>query len=61
LDRKGSVRRGKAKAHIAKLHAAVADQRKDWVEKTTTSGPAPHHTIRRYPGGCRSWSCIEWS
>lgn len=34
--RKGSVRRGKVKARIAKLHARVADRRKDWVEKTTT-------------------------
>jgi transposase len=34
--RKGSVRRGKVKARIAKLHAGVADRRKDWAEKTTT-------------------------
>jgi len=34
--RKGSLRRGKVKARIAKLHARVADRRKDWVEKTTT-------------------------
>jgi transposase len=34
--RKGSVRRGKVKDRIAKLHVRVADRRKDWVEKTTT-------------------------
>ena len=34
--RKGSLRRAKVKARIAKLHARVADRRKDWVEKTTT-------------------------
>lgn len=34
--RKGSVRRGKVKARIARLHARVADRRRNWVEKTTT-------------------------
>ncbi len=33
---KGSIRRGKVKARIVKLHARVGDRRKDWVEKTTT-------------------------
>lgn len=33
---RGSVRRGKAKAAIARLRAREADRRKDWVEKTTT-------------------------
>jgi transposase len=34
--RKGSNRRAKVKARIAKLHGKVADRRKDWVEKVTT-------------------------
>ncbi|SKL16210.1 transposase [Mycobacteroides abscessus subsp. massiliense] len=34
--RKGSGRRGKVKARIARLHAGVADRRRDWIEKTTT-------------------------
>ena len=34
--RKGSARRAKVKTRIAKVHAGVADRRRDWVEKTTT-------------------------
>jgi transposase len=34
--RRGSVRRRRVKAAIAKLHARVADRRKDWIEKTST-------------------------
>ena len=33
---RGSNRRKRIKAAIAKLHARVADRRKDWVEKTST-------------------------
>lgn len=43
--RKGSVRRGKVKARIAKLHAGVADRRKDWVEKATTRIVATYGVI----------------
>lgn len=43
--RKGSVRRGKVKARIAKLHAGVADRRRDWVEKTTTRITATYGVI----------------
>ncbi len=42
---KGSLRRGKVKARIAKLHAAVADRRKDWVEKTTTQITATYGVV----------------
>jgi transposase len=35
--RKGSNRRGKVKAAIARLKAREADRRKDWVEKTSTN------------------------
>ncbi|WP_085144354.1 MULTISPECIES: RNA-guided endonuclease InsQ/TnpB family protein [Mycolicibacterium] len=34
--RKDSNRRSKVKARIARLHARVADRRKDWIEKATT-------------------------
>ncbi|TDO54344.1 transposase [Kribbella sp. VKM Ac-2527] len=34
--RRGSKRRRRVKAAIAKLHARAADRRKDWVEKTST-------------------------
>jgi transposase len=34
--RRGSNRRLRAKAAIAKLHARAGDRRKDWVEKTST-------------------------
>ncbi|MCV7236387.1 transposase [Mycobacterium branderi] len=43
--RKGSMRRGKVKARIAKLHARVADRRRDWVEKTTTRITATYGVI----------------
>jgi transposase len=43
--RKGSVRRSKVKARIAKLHAGVADRRKDWVEKTTTRIAATYGVV----------------
>ncbi|WP_234797278.1 RNA-guided endonuclease InsQ/TnpB family protein [Mycobacteroides chelonae] len=43
--RKGSIRRGKAKARIAKLHARVADRRRDWVEKTTTRIAATYAVV----------------
>jgi transposase len=43
--RKGSVRRGKVKARIARLHAGVADRRKDWVEKTTTRIAATYGVV----------------
>jgi transposase len=34
--RRGSKRRQRVKAAIAKLHARAADRRRDWVEKTST-------------------------
>jgi transposase len=34
--RRGSNRRRRAKAAIAKVHARAGDRRKDWVEKTST-------------------------
>ncbi|WP_432883595.1 RNA-guided endonuclease InsQ/TnpB family protein [Kribbella sp. CA-245084] len=34
--RRGSGRRARVKAAIARLHARAADRRKDWVEKTST-------------------------
>lgn len=43
--RKGSARRAKVKARIAKLHAGVADRRKDWVEKTTTRIAATYAVV----------------
>jgi transposase len=43
--RKGSVRRGKVKARIARLHAGVADRRRDWVEKTTTRIAATYAVV----------------
>jgi putative transposase len=43
--RKGSVRRSKVKARMAKLHAGVADRRKDWVEKTTTRIAATYGVV----------------
>lgn len=43
--RKGSVRRGKVKARIARLHAGVADRRRDWVEKTTTRIAATYGVV----------------
>ena len=42
---KGSVRGGKVKARIAKLHAGVADRRKDWVEKITTRITATYGVV----------------
>jgi transposase len=42
---KGSHRRRKVKARIARLHARVADRRRDWVEKTTTRIAATYGTI----------------
>ncbi|MGH9242789.1 MAG: RNA-guided endonuclease InsQ/TnpB family protein [Acidimicrobiales bacterium] len=35
-QRKGSKRRNKTKAHIARLHQAVADRRRNWIEVQTT-------------------------
>jgi len=43
--RKGSVRRGKVKARIARLHARVADRRRDWIEKTTTRITATYGVV----------------
>ncbi len=43
--RKGSRRRIKVKARIAKLHAEVADRRKDWVEKSTTRITATYGVV----------------
>lgn len=43
--RKGSIRRSTVKARIAKLHARVADRRKDWVEKTTTRITATYGVV----------------
>lgn len=43
--RKGSIRRGKVKARIARLHARVADRRKDWIEKTTTRIAATYGVV----------------
>lgn len=43
--RKGSIRRGKLKARIARLHAGVADRRRDWVEKTTTRIAATYAVV----------------
>jgi transposase len=43
--RKGSVRRGNVKARIARLHAGVADRRRDWVEKTTTRIAATYAVV----------------
>ena len=43
--RKGSIRRGKVKARIARLHAGVADRRRDWVEKTTTRIAATYAVV----------------
>ena len=43
--RKGSARRGKVKARIAALHAGVADRRRDWVEKTTTTIAAAYSLV----------------
>lgn len=42
---KGSHRRRKVKARIARLHGRVADRRRDWVEKTTTRIAATYGTI----------------
>jgi putative transposase len=43
--RKGSNRRAKVKARIAKLHGKVADRRKDWVEETTTRIVATYSVV----------------
>lgn len=43
--RKGSVRRGKVQARIARLHGRVADRRKDWVEKITTGIAATYGVV----------------
>lgn len=43
--RKGSIRRSKVKARIARLHAGVADRRRDWVEKTTTRITATYAVV----------------
>ncbi|WP_343572164.1 transposase [Mycobacterium sp.] len=43
--RKGSIRRGKVKARIARLHAGVSDRRRDWVEKTTTRIAATYGVV----------------
>jgi putative transposase len=43
--RTGSIRRGKVKARIARLHAGVADRRRDWVEKTTTKITATYAVV----------------
>ncbi|MGV7735127.1 RNA-guided endonuclease InsQ/TnpB family protein [Mycobacterium kansasii] len=43
--RTGSIRRGKVKARIARLHAEVADRRRDWVEKTTTRIAATYGVV----------------
>ena len=44
--RRGSNRRGKVKAQIARLKARETDRRKDWVEKTTTSLASRFDLIR---------------
>jgi putative transposase len=36
-QRKGSARRARTRAQIARLSAREADQRKDWIEKATTA------------------------
>ena len=36
-QKKGSRRRGKTKAQLARAHAHAARRRNDWIEKTTTS------------------------
>jgi len=43
--RKGSIRRGKVKDRIARLHARVADRRTDWVEKATTRIAATYGVV----------------
>ncbi|WP_428342923.1 RNA-guided endonuclease InsQ/TnpB family protein [Mycobacterium sp.] len=43
--RKGSIRRGKVKARVARLHAGVSDRRRDWVEKTTTRIAATYGVV----------------
>lgn len=43
--RNGSIRRAKVKARIARLHAGVADRRRDWVEKTTTRIAATYAVV----------------
>jgi len=37
LQKKGSKRRGKTKAQLARTHAHATRRRNDWIEKTTTS------------------------
>jgi transposase len=44
--RKGSRRRGKVKAALAKLKAREADQRKDWAEKLSTDLARGYDVIR---------------
>ncbi|MFI7065326.1 RNA-guided endonuclease InsQ/TnpB family protein [Kribbella sp. NPDC050124] len=44
--RRGSNRRGRIKAAIAKLYARVRDRRKDWVEKTSTDLARRFEVIR---------------
>lgn len=43
--RNGSARRSRIKARIAALHALVADRRRDWVEKTTTTLAATYSLV----------------
>lgn len=43
---RGSKRRNRVKAAIAKLHARAADRRKDWVEKTSTDLARQFDVIR---------------
>lgn len=44
--RRGSNRRVKAKARLARLHARNADRRKDWVEKASTQIAQSYDKIR---------------
>ena len=44
--RRGSGRRGKAKAAVARLKASEADRRKDWTEKTSTDVARRFDVIR---------------
>ncbi|MEU5993170.1 transposase [Spirillospora sp. NPDC047418] len=58
--RRGSNRRARVKAAIARLKARQADRRKDWVEKTSTDlaalSPPPASTSGRRPGSTgASW------
>lgn len=44
--KRGSNRRKKARAELARLHARNADRRKDWAEKTSTEIARRYDTIR---------------